>query len=93
MSNGQNFLVKLGQAHDKQMLKISKGYLDYFVSYCQITENLLSQMASLWSTLPIMTIKRPFVTTKFQSFANNSIMNQDILMKLSAFVHHGSALI
>ena len=50
-------------------------------------------MASSWSTLPTMTIRRPFVTTKFQSFANNSNMNQHIIMRFSAFVHQVSALI
>ena len=93
MSNGQNFLVKLGQTHDEQMLKVSLRYLDSYLSYWQMTEILLLQMAHSWSLLVTMTISGPFVTTKFQSFANNSNMNQDILMKLSSFVHHRSALI
>ena len=41
MSKDQNFLVKLGQTHDKQMLKVSLRYLDSCLSYWQMTEILL----------------------------------------------------
>ena len=38
LSNGQNFSVKFAQTCDKQMLKISRRYLDLYLSYGNITD-------------------------------------------------------
>ena len=41
LSRGLNFYVNLAHTCDKEMLKISGRYLDFWMSNGQITENLL----------------------------------------------------
>ena len=41
LSYDQNFFVNFAQTHDKQMLKISRRYLDFCLIYSKMTKNLL----------------------------------------------------
>ena len=88
LSNGQNVFAKFAQTCDEQMLKISRRYLDFCLSYSKISENLLQQMVSSCTFLIIMCNWSPFVTTNFWLFSCKSNKNQDIFLKFSAFVHH-----
>ena len=45
-------------------------------------------MASCCTKMRNVYSRRPFVTTNFQSFNNNSNKSQDIVLKFSACVHH-----
>ena len=88
LSNGLNFFINLAQSGDEQMLKISRRYLHLSLINCWLTENLLQQMASCCTKMRNVYSRRPFVTTNFQSFNNNSNKSQDIVLKFSACVHH-----
>ena len=88
LSNGLNFFVNLAQTGDEQTLKISRRYLHPSLINCWLTENLLQQMASCCTKMRNVYSRRPFVTTNFQSFNNNSNKSQDIVLKFSACVHH-----
>ena len=48
------FFVNLAQIGDKQMLKISRRYLDSYLSNGWLTEKLLQQMAQDWSLFAIL---------------------------------------
>ena len=87
LGNGQNFGINLSQSYDKQMLKISWSYLDSYLSYGRITNNLLQQMAQCCPTLDHLDSTGPFVATNFQLFCHNSNINQDIFLKFSVFVY------
>ena len=54
LSNGKNFFVNLGQSCDEQMLKISRRYLDSYLSNGWLIEKLLQQMAQDWSLFAIL---------------------------------------
>ena len=88
LSNGLNFFVNLAQTSDEQTLKISRRYLHPSLINCWLTENLLQQMASCCTKMRNVYSRRPFVTTNFQLFCNNSNMSQDIFLKISPFDHH-----
>ena len=68
-------------------LKFS-AYLHLYLINCWLTENLLQQMASCCTKMRNVYSRRPFVTTNFQLFCNNSNMSQDIFLKISPFDHH-----
>ena len=80
------------QTCDKQMLKISRQYLDLPKSYDHLTENLAQQMA-YFSREAVNVVKGwPFVITNFWLISDYTNMDQDICLKFSAFVHHMSVL-
>ena len=85
---GQNFSLKFAQTCDEQMLKISKRYLDSFLSNGQLSEKLLLPMDPLWTLLVKVSKGGPLVVTFFQLFGHYSNKNQDIFLKFSAFLHH-----
>ena len=88
LSKGQNLSVNLAKACDEQMLKISKRYLDSFLSNGQLSEKLLLPMDPLWTLLVKVSKGGPLVVTFFQLFGHYSNKNQDIFLKFSAFLYH-----
>ena len=69
------------QTCDKQMLKISRQYLDLPKSYDHLTENLAQQMAYFQQNWLWPTESRPFVALNFQLIGHNFYVNQDIALK------------
>ena len=53
-ATAKNFLVNLALTCDEQMLKISRRYLDSYLSNGWLTEKLLQQMAQDWSLFAIL---------------------------------------
>ena len=93
LSNDKNFFVTLALTCDEQMLKISRRYLDSYLSNGWLTEKLLQQMAQDWSLFAILPKSDQSWAICYNKFSvKGQLLNQDIFLKFSAFVHHISTL-
>ena len=54
LSNGKKFFVNLAVTYHEQMLKISRRYLDSYLSNAWLTEKFLQQMAQDWSLFAML---------------------------------------
>ena len=84
LSFGQIFFVKFAQTCDEQMLKISKRYLDSFLSNGQLIEKLLLLMDPLRTLLVKVSKGGPLATTIFHLIGHLSSFS----FWPSHFCHH-----